>query len=63
MRDRWKEGYYRALSDMFCYINKMKDGYSKGTMCSMSESIWGESICDDILKYIDKLHEERRKED
>lgn len=63
MRDRWKEGYYRALSDMLCYIHKMKDSYSKGTVCSISESICGESICDDILKRIDELHEERQKED
>lgn len=33
-------------------VKSDKDCYTKGYMCSMAESAYGEKICENILKYI-----------
>ena len=38
-------------------IKGLKEYYNKGSMCSIS-GCWGESICDDILKFVEKLDKE-----
>lgn len=50
-----REGYNQAIKDITEHIQKMKSHYADGIMCSMSESIIGETVCDDILKYLDEL--------
>lgn len=57
----YKKGYENAKTK---YIEKFekrirtkKEYYSNGWMCSIAESVQGESICEDILKYIEKLKE------
>lgn len=50
--DTSDKGYNQAIEDITEYIQKMKSYYANGTMCSMSESIIGENVCDDILKYL-----------
>lgn len=47
-----RDGYNQAIEDITEHIQKMKSYYADGTMCSMSESVIGESVCDDILKYL-----------
>ena len=47
-----RDGYNQAIEDITEHIQKMKSYYADGTMCSMSESIIGENVCDDILKYL-----------
>ena len=39
-------------------IKGLKEYYNKGSMCSIAESCWGESVCDDILKIASKLDKE-----
>lgn len=51
-------GYKQAIKDITEHIQKMKSYYADGTMCSMSESIIGENVCDDTLKYLKELKEE-----
>lgn len=50
-----RDGYNQAIKDITEHIQKMKSYYADGTMCSMSESVIGECVCDDILKYLDEL--------
>jgi len=50
--DTSDEGYNRAIKDITKYVQGKKEYYADGTMCSMSESIIGENICDDILKHL-----------
>lgn len=57
----YKKGYENAKTK---YIEKFeksirtkKEYYSNGWMCSISESVQGEGICEDILKYLEKLKE------
>lgn len=45
-----RDGYNQAIEDITEHIQKMKSYYANGTMCSMSESIIGENVCDAILK-------------
>lgn len=49
-----RDGYNQAIEDITEYIQKMKSYYVDGyfIMGSMSESIIGENVCDDILKYL-----------
>lgn len=47
-----RDGYNQAIEDITEHIQKMKSYYAKGIMCSMSESVIGENVCDDILKYL-----------
>ena len=47
-----RDGYNQAIEDITEHIQKMKSHYANGTMCSMSESIIGENVCDDNLKYL-----------
>ena len=49
-------GYNRAIKDITKYVQGKKEYYADGVMCSMSESVIGENVCDDILKYLDELH-------
>ena len=51
----WDSGYNQAIKDFTKYIQEKKGYYADGLMCSMSESVVGESVCDDILKYLDEL--------
>ena len=39
-----------TLEDLIKFIKEKKEYYSDGSMCSISESILGEQICEDILK-------------
>lgn len=48
-------GYNQAIEDITEYIQKMKSYYTNGNMCSISESIIGENVCDDILKYLKEV--------
>ena len=41
-------------------FKKMKSYYADGTMCSMSESIIGDNVCDDILKYLKGMRGENK---
>lgn len=50
-----RDGYKQAIKDITEHIQKMKSHYADGTMCSMSESIIGGNICDDILKYLKEI--------
>ncbi len=50
-----RDGYNQAIEDITAYIQKMKSHYADGTMCAMSESVIGECVCDDILKYLNEL--------
>lgn len=50
--DNSDSGYRQAIRDITKHIQEKKEYYANGEMCSMSESIVGESICDDILKYL-----------
>ena len=43
------------LHRLIKYIKDSKVYYSDGSLCSIGESIIGEQVCDDILKYIDKI--------
>lgn len=43
------------LHRLIKYIEDSKVYYSDGNLCSIGESIIGERVCDDILKYIDKI--------
>jgi len=43
------------LHRLIKYIEDSKVYYSDGSLCSIGESIIGERVCDDILKYIDKI--------
>lgn len=54
-----RDGYNQAIEDITEHIQRMKSHYADGTMCSMSESIIGENVCDDILKYLDELSKRR----
>lgn len=47
-----RDGYNQAIEDITKHIQKMKSYYANGIMCSMPESIIGENVCDDILKYL-----------
>ena len=49
------DGYNQAIKDITEHIQKMKSYYTDGIMCSMSESIIGENVCDDILKYLNEV--------
>jgi hypothetical protein len=51
----WDSGYKQAIKDITKHIQEKKEYYSHGEMCSMSESVVGECVCDDILKYLDEL--------
>ena len=53
-----RDGYNQAIKDIIEHIQKMKSYYADGTMCSMSESIIGENVCDDILKYLKDMRGE-----
>jgi hypothetical protein len=57
--DNSDEGYRQAMRDITKYVQGMKEYYAEGTMCSMSESTIGESVCDDILEYLDELNKRR----
>lgn len=46
------DGYNQAIKDITEHIQKKKSYYADGTMCSMSESVIGEKVCDDILEYL-----------
>lgn len=48
-------GYRKAIDDITKHIQEEKEYYADGVMCSMAESTIGESICDDILEYLDEL--------
>lgn len=48
-------GYSQAIRDITKYVQGKKEYYADGAMCSISESVIGENVCDDILKYLDKL--------
>lgn len=48
-------GYSQAIRDITKYVQGKKAYYADGTMCSMSESVIGECVCGDILKYLDEL--------
>ena len=43
------------IKDITKYVQNMKKYYADGTMCSISESVAGECVCDDILKYLKEL--------
>lgn len=47
-----RDGYNQAIEDITEHIQEMKSYYAGGIMCSTSESIIGENVCDDILKYL-----------
>lgn len=47
------------LHRLIKYIENSKVYYSDGSLCSIGESINGERVCDDILKYIDKIKGEQ----
>ena len=47
-----RDGYNQAIEDITEHIQKMKSYYVDGTMCSMSESVIGKKVCDDILEYL-----------
>lgn len=48
-------GYNQAINDITKHIQEKKEYYADGVMCSMSESVIGECVCNDILKYLDEL--------
>ena len=50
-----RDGYNQAIKDITEHIQKMKSHYADGTICSMSESIIGENVCDDILNYLKEV--------
>lgn len=50
-----RDGYNQAIKDITEHIQKMKSYYADGIMCSISESIIGETVCDDILKYLKEV--------
>ena len=52
-------GYRRAIDDITKHIQEKKEYYADGKMCSMSESIIGENVCDDILKYLKRCEEKK----
>ena len=54
----YDRGHTQAIKDITDHIQKMKSHYADGTMCSMSESVIGECVCDDILKYLEELKQE-----
>lgn len=41
---------YMSFHKLIEYIKDMKEYYSDGSLCSLSESVVGERVCDDILK-------------
>lgn len=51
----YESGYNHAINDITKHIQEKKEYYANGVMCSMSESVIGECVCDDILKYLDEL--------
>ena len=55
-----RDGYNQAIEDITEYIQKMRSHYADGIMCSMSESVIGEKVCDDILKYLKDKKSRRR---
>ena len=48
-------GYNHAIDDITKHIQEKKEYYADGVMCSSAEMVYGESVCDDILKYLDEL--------
>lgn len=47
-----RDGYNQALEEVIAYVQSLKSYYARGVMCSMAESIQGETTCDDILKHL-----------
>lgn len=47
--------FEQAWKDLKKYIERERDFYKKGVMCSVDESINGTNVCNDILKEIKKI--------
>lgn len=50
--------YKRLWFELKQKIEKEKYAYGIGTMCSMAESVWGESVCEDILNMMNRMENE-----
>ena len=53
--------YKEMWEDLKRYIEFMKKYYENGSMCSMSESIYGQSISEDFLGHMKDLEERTEK--
>ena len=47
-----EDRYNQAIKDVTEQILKMRTHYTDCTMCSISESIIGETVCDGVLRYL-----------
>ena len=48
-------GYNQAVKDIMEYVTQLKSYYERGAMCTLSESVQGQSTCGEILAHLEQM--------